>query len=271
MTVDVALMRFVEPVLFIGILFGWHLFCRDSVAAWFVRASNFGARLPHRVGLLIARIPFYGLPGILGYFFYTSVLPAHVMPIGARLSYVPAGLVLGGGMIMFSASLANGAYVTFHHFLFGYDQNRLAKLDLRVAKDSGWIRTYTLAYKELSLGLFLLFCAFAVIGEEAAFRGVLLPLLVSAMGQELAITLTVVLFVAIQVPFMPSLYSAVIPMCGAAVVGVVLGYVAVTTHSLFLCTVAHIGYLMATIVIFMVWDDPSYFYKQHANAKNFQR
>lgn len=243
-------------LLFCGVVYAWNLWWRDAVSSWLTGLTEFQRHLPARSAQLIMRIPLYGVPGIIGYVVLMLARPGLTIPIHFGVVEAVDGLVLGGGLIMAGSALANGVFVSAFLVLPKEKRARNVKMELRVAKHSGWIRTYTMAYHSLPKPLFLTFTAISVVGEELAFRGVMLPLLVHGTGAVIGLALSVLAFVGIQKPFMPSWHSAAVPMSGALVVGTVLGFLAITQRNIFTPIMAHVGFVIVTILVFMVWDNP---------------
>ena len=163
-------------VLYFTLFFFWHVRIRDVLSNKLTSLTPLPKRLPWRTAQLIVRIPLYGVPGYLGYTILSLLRPDLSPPIIITSKAVWGGLLLGGGMLMTGSALANAVFMTVWRLTGQQGGYRQAKSRLRAEKDSGWIRSYTLAYNNLSFVSFLSLAGLSVIGEELAFRGTLLPL-----------------------------------------------------------------------------------------------
>jgi hypothetical protein len=228
-------------------LYAWNYWLRDRISYWLIPYVGLARRMPLRSAQLVVRIPFYGLPGIVVYVIFRLVRPGLVFALRPSLIAVLTGVVLGCGLMMASSALANGAFVAAYATA---PRRRMAetRAEMRVAKDSGWIRGYTIAYRALPFWVFLALTVVSVSGEELAFRGVILPLTVHGFGVLAGYLVTLAGFIGIQQMFMPSWRGALVPMCGALVIGAVHGYFALRGSGVLLLIASHVGFFLVTTV-----------------------
>jgi membrane protease YdiL (CAAX protease family) len=237
-------------IAFCALLYSWNYWCRDRLSDWLVPYTGLQRRLPRRSAQLVVRIPFYGFPGIVAYAVLRPFIGDRLLPLRFSLYAVGAGLLLGAALMMAGSALANGAF-TAEMATRGRRRPSEIRAELRTAKDSGWIRGYTIAYRTLPVPVFLLLTVVSVTGEELAFRGILLPLLAAGFGRVAGYWMTVAAFMGIQAMFMPTLRGALVPMSGAFVVGAVLGYLGLTGSGLVLLIASHVGFFLVTMVTLM--------------------
>lgn len=102
----------------------------------------------------------------------------------------------------------------------------------------GWIRLFLRTAEIAPVPLLLAVSAFYVTVEEILFRGVMITFL-STRGAGLAVTVSTIAFVMVQLFHMPSWRAAMFPALGGLVVGVVHGVLFVTTGDLAPLIVAH--------------------------------
>lgn len=236
---------------FCGLIFAWNYWCRDRLSDWLIPYTGLARRLPWRSAQLITRIPSYGAPGIIAYAILRVVRPDAVLPLGISVDAALSGLVLGLCLMAASSALANGVFVIVHAATMRRRRADDARAELRVAKDSGWIRSYTLAYRSLPFPVFLLLTVVSVTGEEFAFRGIILPMTVRGFGFWPGYVITLAAFVGIQKMFMPSWRNAAIPMSGALVIGAMLGYLGLHGSGLLLLVMSHVGFFLATTYVLL--------------------
>jgi hypothetical protein len=240
----------VAGLAFCTALYAWNYWGRDRVSDWLVPYTRLTRRMPRRSAQLVARIPFYGLPGIAVYSVLRPLFPGQVLPLRPSVTAVGAGLLLGCALMMAGSALANGVFVAAHAAGPGR-QRADARTEMRAAKDSGWIRSYTLAYRSLPWWMFLLLTVISVTGEELMFRGVIMPLTVHGFGFWPGYLLTLAAFVGIQKMFMPSWRGALVPMSGALVVGAVLGYLGLHGSGIVLLISTHAGFFLTTTLVLL--------------------
>lgn len=238
-------------VLFCVVFFGWNAWGRDRLARLLTPFTGMTATLPLRSAEMITRIPLYGLPGILAYLGFLVSGTGLVIPAGARIEPLLEGIALGVGLAAVSSTVASAAFTVAYRVAGNGGGAAAARADIRALKDTGWMRGYMLAQRNFRPWVFVLLSALSVLGEEISFRGVMLPLLAHDLGPVAGVLLTTVAFIATQKVMMPSWLVASIPMGSALVVGLILGYLALTTQSMTLVVVAHICfYLVSVLVLF---------------------
>jgi membrane protease YdiL (CAAX protease family) len=169
---------------------------------------------------------------------------AFVITDGSLAALVPDGvepilLLLGALLGVGEAALAS---------FLGFLSLRAAQARAGEGQDSrdwlatgrgGWIRFYLRTAEIAPAPLLLAVTAFYVSVEETLFRGVMITFL-SAQGAGLAVALSTILFVTVQVFHMPSWRAAIFPALGGLVIGVVHGVLFVATGDLAPLIVAHL-------------------------------
>lgn len=85
---------------------------------------------------------------------------------------------------------------------------------------TGWLRGYSMARKIWPHWGFV-FATLTIAGEELAFRGVALPMLIYSFGIIPAIFFTVIAFMGIQAITMPSWEPALIPVSSSMIIGLI--------------------------------------------------
>jgi membrane protease YdiL (CAAX protease family) len=212
--------------------------------------------MPLRSVEFIVRVPLYAIPGIGGYIILSLVRPGVAIPIQFRVAGMVGGVALGLGCLAAGSTLAQGVFLVAAS-LFQRNRRQLDPLvDLVALADTGWLRGYTLARKYLPSAVFLLFTVIAITGEEVAFRGVSLPLLADGFGPIMGLVLTTLAFVGIQKMYMPSWHIALLPMTGALLMGIVLGYLALVQHDMIPLIIAHFSYFVLSISLFAAPRNP---------------
>ena len=106
------------------------------------------------------------------------------------------------------------------------------------AARGGWMQYYIKAVDILPLPVGLALVLLYVFFEECIFRGVVLAALLP-LGDCAAIALSAVLFMAVQIPHTPGWRTAMFPVIGALVVGVVHGSLFVAVPRLTPLALAH--------------------------------
>ncbi|MBV9786968.1 MAG: CPBP family intramembrane metalloprotease [Chloroflexi bacterium] len=116
-----------------------------------------------------------------------------------------------------------------------------------VASKGGWMRLYLRTAEAAPAPLVLLSTVLYVSVEEIVFRGVLLSFS-AGVGAVVACTLSVALFVLVQIFHMPSWQSAMFPVLGALLVGLVHAPLYLVVPNLLPLIVAHaVLFLMAIL------------------------
>jgi membrane protease YdiL (CAAX protease family) len=229
-------------------LYAWNLYARDPISEWLTRYSRLTREVPWRSAMLIIRVPLYGAPGIVVYVVARLVWPEQTLPFTFDVGAAVSGLVLGVALFLACSTLANAVFAVAYRIVARGRPGSSVQAELRRAKDSGWIRAYTLAHQHLPWWGFLAVTTISVAGEEMAFRGLLMPLLVNGFGTVAGFVLTLVAFVGIQRLYMPSWLGALVPSSGALIIGLVLGYLGLTERNVLPLVCSHLGFFVATTV-----------------------
>jgi hypothetical protein len=166
-----------------------------------------------------------------------GVSVAELVPDELRLELVLLGVVLGAGEALLGSFLGTIA-MRVAAKLAPQSAPADAAQWLTVGR-GGWMRLFlrTAEAAPLRFGLVVMTLYIAV--EEVIFRGVLISYLDEG-GAAVALTLSVLAFVAVQVFSMPSWHAAIFPVVGALVVGVVHGSLYLAVPDLLPLVVAHL-------------------------------
>jgi hypothetical protein len=120
--------------------------------------------------------------------------------------------------------------------------------DWLVIARGGWMQEYLRAAEIMPLPLaFLLIIQYVAI-EETIFRGVLLSVFLPA-GTTWALGASILLFAFYQIFNMPSWSSAMFPIIGALVVGLLHGSLFLTVPEIVPLIVAHFVFFMAALLL----------------------
>lgn len=121
-----------------------------------------------------------------------------------------------------------------------------AKNWLTIAR-GGWMRHHLHNVEILPFGLALVIILMQISSEEIVFRGIMLNFFMDA-GKVGAILISTLLFVAMQVFHMSSRASAMFPVLGALVLGVVNGILYVHTPMLLPLIIAHLAFFIVAVL-----------------------
>lgn len=155
------------------------------------------------------------------------------------------GVLLGIAM-MGSSSVLSQFYI---QFMLTLPRNKVAHHinDWLSMSRSGWIRHHfhTIEVLPIVIAIFITFSQ--VCAEEIVFKGVFINYFLS-YGKVIALVISTVLFVYMQTFHMPNLFSAVFPMLGALVIGLVGGVLYLKIHSLVPLMIAHITFFVFAVL-----------------------
>lgn len=112
---------------------------------------------------------------------------------------------------------------------------------------AGWMREYLTTIRIMPLPVSALMSLAYVAVEELIFRGVLIQFFLP-FGQGWAVALSVLMFAAVQVPHTPSWRTAMFPVIGALVVGIVHGVLFLSTGHILPLIVAHFVFFMIAVI-----------------------
>ena len=172
---------------------------------------------------------------------WSELLPGHLNPILLLL-----GVILG------IAEAALGSQLAFLAFRLADTVQRnkqpmSMEAWLTVAR-GGWMRYYVrtaaVAPRPLLVGVTALY----VVGEELVFRGVVLGATAPRIGAGFAGCLSVVLFLLAQVSYTPGWRTALFPLVGALVVGVVHAYLYTIVPEIAPLMVAHVTMFLVAVL-----------------------
>ncbi len=167
-----------------------------------------------------------------------------LVPIPA-FSLLAYGLLLGLG-VMGTSALIGRFYIEFLRYFFKKKYPQDLRNWLAMAR-SGWIRHYFHTLEVLPIPLALFITLGQVCAEEIVFRGVVINVFLND-GKYIALTISVILFMCMQVFHMPNRVSAVFPMIGALVMGLVGGFLYLHIHTLIPLIIAHITFFAVAVL-----------------------
>jgi Type II CAAX prenyl endopeptidase Rce1-like len=169
-----------------------------------------------------------------------ALLPTAVRPV--RIVY---GILLGIGEAAMGSLLGELAMRTAMKVAPGSVPS-LARDWLAMLK-GGWMSLFIKTAESAPLGLVVSLALLYVAGEEIVFRGVLLNCFLP-LGRGVAFLTSLVLFVTVQVFYMPSWEGALFPVVGALLIGTVHGLLYLAVPDLLPLIVAHLVFLLTVLL-----------------------
>lgn len=230
------------PALF-GVLFCLGFYCwsywgTERIAGIFVQRLHLARKIPLRLAIMIMRMALYGLPGTLVYLSLALIHPALVIPFHVTLVGIVGGAFLGLGYAAAGSTVAQGIVLIKHRLIQRKNKGNNPFTEFEALGFTGWMRGYSLARTTWPRVSFFL-AAFTIAGEELAFRGVALPLLLHSLGFIPALLFTVVAFMGIQVITMPSWEPALAPVSSSLIIGIIQACLAVGLPNMLPLIVSH--------------------------------
>ena len=170
-------------------------------------------------------------------------LPVRTL-FGTRFDWtlIPRGVGLGVAEASLSMMIATVAFRLLAP-LRDAQRGGDAALDYQTLGQGGWMRTYLSVFRSLPFPAAICIIALPLLSEELIFRATAIPLLLP-LGIPPAVAISTVLFMAVQVPRLPSWYHAAGPVSGALVMGACNGLVFATQRNLLLPLIAHVTFLV---------------------------
>lgn len=242
-------------IAFIGITYGWNYWCRGAISKWLVSILPLQRTMPLQRAILLVRVPLYNVPAIVCYLLLTIFDPALIIPFHVNLVTFLIGIVLGVGLIATGSALSS--FIFLEVAKRQHDPRRRANAyeDLAAFGDTGWLRGYFIMIRAFpAAGYF--FTAFAVLGEELGFRGIILALLSQGFNPLVGVLVSTLAFTGIQRMNMPTWSIALIPMISAFLMGIVHSYLALTTTNMFLLFVSHYTFFLTPTLLFVTKKEP---------------
>jgi membrane protease YdiL (CAAX protease family) len=241
-------------ITFIGIIYGWNYWCRGAISKWLVSIMPLQRTMPLREADLMVRVPLYGVPGFVGYIFLTILDPTLVIPWHFTIVALLSGVVLGIGVLAVGHRLSQFIYLETVLRLRNRSPMANANDDLAAFGDTGWLRGYNILRRTFPFSGYVLI-AFAIIGEELIFRGIIFALLAKGFNPAIGIILSTLAFVGIQKMNMPTWSLALIPMTSALLMGIVHSYLALTTMNMLPLLVSHYTFFIASVLLFDIKEN----------------
>lgn len=113
--------------------------------------------------------------------------------------------------------------------------------------NAGWIRHHKHTLKVLPVYIALLIITLQIGSEEVIFR-VVLNHIFRPYGVEVAFVLSTVLFIFMQTLHMPSKASALFPVLGATIMGVIHGLIYMHNPSIVPLIISHLTFFIFTVI-----------------------
>lgn len=155
------------------------------------------------------------------------------------------GFLLGIG-VMGASSLLGRFYIELMKSCSRYFFPEQLKNWLTMAR-GGWIRHHFHTLEVLPIPMALAVTLGQVIAEEIVFRGVCINYF-SQNGNLIALMISTLLFMYMQIFHMPNKTSAVFPVIGALVFGLVGGILYLHVHTLLPLIIAHITFFSVAVL-----------------------
>lgn len=245
-------------IAFIGITYGWNYWCRGAISKWLVSILPLQRIMPLQRAILLVRVPLYNVPAIICYLLLAIFDPALIIPFHVNLTTFLIGVVLGVGILATGMAVSSFVFLEVAKRQNHPRRRASAHEDLATLADTGWLRGYYIMLRAFpSAGYF--FTAFAVLGEELCFRGIILALLAQGFNPLVGILVSTLAFTGIQRMNMPAWSISLIPMIGAFLMGIIHSYLALTTMNMFLLFVSHYTFFVIPTLLFGIKREPQQF------------
>ncbi|MHB1949119.1 MAG: CPBP family intramembrane glutamic endopeptidase [Gammaproteobacteria bacterium] len=182
-------------------------------------------------------------------FFLVAILgfsPSHIgLMQPSSWLLIPLGALLGVGMMGLSSLLCRSVIEILRQLRMPNHPYEVK--DWLIMVRSGWLRHHLQTLEIMPIPLALIITLGQVCGEEMVFRGALLHYFLPH-GPWVAILISTILFMCMQIFHMPSLLSSLFSMIGAMVIGVVDGIVYLHVSNLIPLIVAHITFFAVAVL-----------------------
>ena len=175
----------------------------------------------------------------------TPVSVSDLLPHRWDARLIPLGILLGVGEAGLATQLALLASRCAQAWRPG-DTPATAEGWLSVAR-GGWIRYYLRTAEAAPAWLLVAATVLYVAGEEIVFRGIVISCL-DGLAAPVAVALSTALFVLVQCFYTPGWQTALFPMIGALVVGIVHGVLFALVPDLTPLIVAHAAMFLSTVL-----------------------
>jgi membrane protease YdiL (CAAX protease family) len=205
---------------------------------------------PDRISFLesqrIVILPAWGLAVAILYVAISPILHTSLFELfvrNFRIEMLAIGILLGIGEGAVSLVLASFAFrVMAPRRHSPIDKREEMSLELSLVGKAGWMRTFADAFRIVPIPWSLVLVFVALTGEELIFRAIVIPLFLP-YSVAVAIGISTLLFITVQLSHLPSWYQGVAPACGAVVMGLANGGVFVIWRNLTPLAIAHVVYL----------------------------
>lgn len=157
------------------------------------------------------------------------------------------GVLIGVGSMGTSVLFCTVAMKLIDYYALRKGKKARSLSEWYAISGAGWIRHHKHNIQILPLFLAIIIITMQVGSEETIFRSVLFQAY-SPFGVKTAFFISTALFVYMQIFHMPSMLSAMFPMVGASVMGVVHGLLYIYHPSMVPLIISHIAFFIFTII-----------------------
>lgn len=158
---------------------------------------------------------------------------------------ITVGIFLGIGMMGFSSLLCRAFIEILRHIPHPYFPKEVK--NWLIMTRSGWLRHYFHTIEALPFIMSLPIVLGQVFCEELMFRGILIPYFLPA-GPWVAIIVSTILFMFMQLFHLPSLLSGIFPMVGSLVIGLINSILYAKFFNLLPLVIAHFTFFIVAVL-----------------------
>jgi membrane protease YdiL (CAAX protease family) len=155
------------------------------------------------------------------------------------------GALLGIGSVGISVLFCTVAIKAVE--IFAKDKAPCSLTGWAAISNAGWIRHHKHTIKILPIFIALLIITMQIGSEETIFRSVLLQAF-APFGIATAFSVSTLLFIFMQTFHMPSMLSAMFPMIGATIMGVIHGLLYIYHPSVVPLIISHLTFFIFTVI-----------------------
>lgn len=155
------------------------------------------------------------------------------------------GVLIGIGSVGLSILLCSVGMKIFE--IIAKDKSPKSIEGWMAVANAGWIRHHKHTIKVLPFYISLLIITLQIGSEEVIFRVVLNDVFMP-YGIEIAFVISTGLFIFMQTLHMPSMASAMFPILGATVMGIIHGLIYIHNPSIVPLIISHLTFFMFTVI-----------------------
>jgi membrane protease YdiL (CAAX protease family) len=179
---------------------------------------------------------------LLALFFHINLIPIF---LNSTITDCLCGVLIGMGSVCTAILLCTVAIKIVECVVYHNDGPSLD--EWTAISGAGWMRHYKHTIKLFPLVIAILIITLQIGSEEIIFRGILIPLF-EPYGAGVAFIVSTVLFVLMQWFHMPSLISAMFPVIGATVMGIIHGFLYIHHAAVTPLIISHLTFLLFYIL-----------------------